>query len=75
MLLILMGFIACALGIYARIIVEKRKFEKTNASGVMEFENYGQSYRFALKNRLFIMGGVILLIVGAGLIVVGFAAL
>ncbi|WP_226562634.1 hypothetical protein [Salipiger thiooxidans] len=75
MLYILMGLIACALGIYARVTVEKRKFERTNESGVLEFEDYRQSYRFALKNRLFSMGAVILVIVGASLIVFGFAAL
>lgn len=67
-LIFLAGLAVTALGVWMQISVQKRNFERRNAAGMLEFENFGQSYRYELTNRLLKAGGWIIMVIGVAMV-------
>lgn len=63
-LAIISGVALCALGVWMVIQAKKMDFERTNSSGVMEFDSFGNSYKHELKTRGLRMAGGALIFVG-----------
>jgi len=64
MLGLLIGIVMVVVGGYMVIKVQKRNFERTNGAGVLEFDNFKQSYWFGVGNRFMNAVGYVLLVIG-----------
>ncbi len=70
-MVLVVGLVFVAVGIWAAVWAGRRAFERTNAAGVQEFKSYGSAVKSTAVEGLAKTAAVLAILFGAFLMLVG----